>query len=83
MPRFFFHIDYGEHSQDREGTVLSDVWAARRSAVSLLGELLCDQGDRFWEKPNITITVEDSSEVVLWTVEAMGTASSRARAHEA
>lgn len=82
MDRFYFHIEYGQTFPDEEGTELPDIAAARNAAVSLLGEMLKDDGDKFWTKPNITITVTDASGLVLWTLETVGMASSAVnRAH--
>jgi hypothetical protein len=75
MERFFFHIEYGELSRDAEGTELANLAEARKAAVRFLGELLCDEGDQFWDKPNITITVEDVDGLVLWRIDTLGTAS--------
>lgn len=33
MPLFFFHIEGEVRFPDEEGSVLSDVWAARRAAL--------------------------------------------------
>lgn len=75
MDRYFFHIDYGERSRDMEGTLLPSLAAAQTAALELLGRLLIDEGDDFWGKPNISVVVEDSRGLVLWTVETIGHAS--------
>lgn len=72
MDRFFFHIDYGQHFRDSEGTAFPDLRAARGEAVRLLGELLRDEGDEFWTKPNVKVTVTDATGLVLWTLETSG-----------
>lgn len=75
MQRYFFHIDYGEPQPDAEGTLYPSLKAAREAAVLLFGEVLRDQGDAFWEKPNITLTVTDERGLVLWGLETVGSAS--------
>ncbi|WP_374468562.1 hypothetical protein [Phenylobacterium sp.] len=75
MQTFYFHVQYGEHSVDREGTELPSLQAAQRAAVELLGRMLIDEGDAFWSKPNITVTVEDARGLVLWSIETLGLAS--------
>lgn len=40
MPRFFFHLANGEHVLDERGLVLSDVEAARATAVASARSLL-------------------------------------------
>ena len=70
MGRYFFHIDYGETSLDIEGSELADLGAA----VNLVSELLRDEGDRFWAKPDLTVTVADAEGLVLWRIETVGSA---------
>lgn len=75
MSRYFFHIDYGELTRDEDGTLFPSHNAARAAAVNLLGELLRDEGDQFWGKPNVTITVADEAGVTLWTLTVEGESS--------
>lgn len=75
MQRYFFHVEHGELSRDAEGTLLPGLEQARRAAASLLGELLRDGAARFWTAPQITITVEDETGLVLWTIDTVGTAA--------
>lgn len=58
MPRFFFHTHDGEEITDREGLELPSAAEARQEAARLLGELLRDRPDAFWERGVITVTVE-------------------------
>ena len=75
MQRFFFHIEHGELSRDKEGTLLPGLEQARTAAASLVGELLRDEAHGFWGKPQITVTVEDEHGLVLWTIDTVGTVS--------
>lgn len=75
MERFFFRVEDGESGRDGEGTLLESPEAARSSAVHLLGEVLREHGDRFWAKPDITVTVTDSAGLILWSIAAIGTTS--------
>lgn len=75
MKRYFFHIQYGELFRDGEGTLLPDLKAAQRNAAELLGRMLIDESDSFWDKPNITVTVTDQHDLVLWSLETMGVGS--------
>jgi len=72
VERYFFHIDYGEFSRDSEGTSLPNLRAARGAAVQLLGEILRDAGDEFWAKPDLIVTVTDSTDLTLWTLPVSG-----------
>jgi hypothetical protein len=42
MPRFYFHIEDGRRIEDKEGTVLPDVKAARVEAIASGGTMLRD-----------------------------------------
>lgn len=75
MERYFFHIDFGEQSHDEEGTLLPHLGAARDAAVQLLGRLLIDDGDSFWDKPEATVIVTDAEGLVLWSIKTVGFAS--------
>ena len=72
MDRFFFHIDYGETTRDDVGTELPNLQAARSAAVELVGEMLRDQRDQFWAKPDLTVTVADARNLTLWTLTVTG-----------
>ncbi len=72
MELYFFHVEYGEYFQDLSGTPLPSPTAARSAAVSLLGEILRDESDRFWSKPEVTVTVTDSKGLTLWTLSTSG-----------
>lgn len=78
MARYFFHIDYGEYIPDMEGVVLPSANAARAEAAALVSRLLGDEGDRFWAKPNIRITVTDEWGLSLWSIETRGFETSTA-----
>ena len=40
MPRFYFHVEDDRTTHDQEGTVLPDIEAARREAITVAGEML-------------------------------------------
>jgi hypothetical protein len=79
MDRFFFHIELGGYDTDEEGTEYANLGEARAAAVSLLGEILRDKGDAFWEKPQASVTVTDKKGVVLWKIETVGSEAAAAR----
>ena len=43
MERYFFHLFDDIETRDEEGMVLPDVAAARRHALSVAREMMCDQ----------------------------------------
>jgi hypothetical protein len=77
--RFYFHVDHGAYDQDLVGTVLADAAAARSEAVQLIGRLLADDGDAFWEKPTLSVVVTDEWGLRLWTIYVAGTPSAVTR----
>jgi hypothetical protein len=61
MPRYFFHsLEGNETFEDPEGTVLSDLAAARRYALIAARELLADS-IRFDRLPPDAIIIADQS----------------------
>ncbi len=78
MERFFFHIHYGERSEDREGASFASLDGARNAAVVLLGELLRGEADGFWSRPDITIEVTNAKGLVLWSLRTVGSESGAA-----
>ena len=65
MERFYFDIEDGGTSRDKDGTELSDLKGVRRNALQLLGQELCDRGASFWEDQELRLTVRDSNDLVL------------------
>jgi hypothetical protein len=50
MPRFYFHVEDDRTTHDQEGTVLPDIEAARREAITVAGEMLRNgSGHVVWE----------------------------------
>ena len=75
MDRYFFRIEYGEVTEDVIGIDLPNVAAASASAVQLASEILKDEGDGFWTKPDLTVTVTDAGNLTLWTLSITGRAA--------
>jgi len=73
--RYFFHLHYGEYTPDVEGSEFESAQEARDSALRYLSELLRDQGHRFWEPSQVTITVTDEWNLMLWQLDLKGMAS--------
>ena len=59
MPRYFFNVQDGQSSPDREGTELPDLETARAEAVRLSGEVLRDAGVKYWDHPAWRLHVGD------------------------
>jgi hypothetical protein len=69
MPRYFFTTSNGHCIPDEDGSELPDLITARLEAIKLVGELLQNFPDRFWETGVFRLTVADAERVTLFTVE--------------
>jgi hypothetical protein len=73
MPRFHFHTEDGCVYPDEEGIELATVTEARRQAARMLGEMLKEQPDKFWEDGGLKLTVTDHRGLVLFVLDASAT----------
>lgn len=51
---------------------LSNAGAARDQAVIYLGEILKDEDGRFWDEPDLCITVQDATGLTLFILDVTG-----------
>ena len=68
MPRYFFNLQDGRSTPDREGTELADIETARAEAVRLSGEILRDIGATYWDHPEWRLDVLDESGRTLFSL---------------
>jgi hypothetical protein len=68
MPRYHFNIHDGVSSLDEDGTELPDIDAARRQAAQLMGQLLRDDPDMFWNGEEWRLDVTDDRGLVLFSL---------------
>lgn len=68
MPRYYFNIHDGSSSLDENGTELVDIDAARRQAAQLMGEMLCDDPDAFWNSEEWHLDVTDERGLILFSL---------------
>lgn len=61
MPTYHFHTEDGRRMEDEEGTHLPSDDAARFEAVRVLGELLREKPELFWDHERFTVTVVDEA----------------------
>jgi hypothetical protein len=61
MPRYFFHVADGADMPDHEGTVLSGIPAARDEAIRTAGEIIKDEGGKFWNGAEWEMTVKNEA----------------------
>jgi hypothetical protein len=66
MPKYFFNAVDGRPLPDEDGSELPDMDAVRRKATLVLGELLKEQPDDFWDTGRLRLeVVDEAGEVVL------------------
>ena len=68
MPRYFFDVRDGTYYPDEIGSELPGLAAARSAAVTFAGELLRDQGDKFWAGEEWKVEVKDETGLILFTL---------------
>ena len=73
MPRYFFDIIDGEEHPDLQGSVHTDLAAARIEAVRYSAEVLKKMPERFWHSELWTMSVFDQDRVRLFTLKFLAT----------
>lgn len=68
MPRYYFTTSNGRCVPDEEGSELPNQGVARVEAIKLVGELLQNFPEQFWETGAFTLTVENGDRVTLFTL---------------
>ena len=68
MSSFFFDLTGGPVAE----TDLPNVHEAKREATRYLGEVIRDQGEKFWVTGDLILTVSDENGLVLFTLEVVG-----------
>lgn len=69
MRRYFFHTEDGVRIEDDEGTPLPSDAAARLEAVRIMGELLRERPQAFWDHRTFRVTVADDAGRLLVTLD--------------
>jgi len=69
MPRYFFHVHEHSEVRDDHGIELSDVDAAKRHGVMMLGQILHDEPQTFWASDRIEVTATTHDGDILFTLE--------------
>ena len=65
MPRYYFHIENGVTIMDMLGTDLAGDVEARDEAVKTAGEMMKDQGARFWSGTEWSMLVMNTARSVV------------------
>jgi hypothetical protein len=75
MARYYFDLEDGQSGRDEEGTALPTLKSMRVAAVEMLGQVLRDRSDTFWDGPDLMLTVRDEKDLVLVRLTVFGTLS--------
>lgn len=73
MGRYFFDIEETQTGRDEEGSSVADAHELRSMAVELLGQILQDKGESFWENPDLRLRVRDERNNVHLRMAVSGT----------
>lgn len=71
MPRYFFDVQDGKSFPDHDGCELPDLDAARIEAVRLLGGMLRDEAETFWDGDDWRMSVCGVDRMELFTIQFM------------
>ena len=73
MQRYYFDIEDGRDSPDRDGTEIATLQGVRRAAVEFLGQMLCDRSATFWDHSELRLTVRTQDDRRLLRLTVLGT----------
>lgn len=68
MPRYYFNVYDGVSSPDQDGTELADLAGAKIAALRLMGQLLNDDPDSFWNNHQWRLDVTNDAGLTLFTL---------------
>ena len=68
MPRYFFNVYDGYSELDTDGTELPDIYTAQSEAIRLSGEILREEGGRFWNNTEWKLEVADENGTILFVL---------------
>ena len=66
MPLYFFNVYDGYSKPDTDGTDLPDIYTAQSEAIRLSGEILREEGGKFWNNTEWRLEVTNASGTVLF-----------------
>ena len=69
MSRYFFHVEDGVFTRDRDGMELLDDAAAKVEAVRRTGECLAARPQEFWETQRWRILIAPEDKPALFGIE--------------
>jgi len=71
MPKYFFHVHDGQSFPDQQGTDLANLTAAQLEAVQLMGQMMKDDSQAFWNGEDWRVQVTDEGDMTLFTLHFM------------
>jgi hypothetical protein len=72
VPLYFFHLRDAAFIKDETGTELPDDASARTEAVRLVGEIVRDKAEAFWNDGRWSVEVQDAGGGVVATLDVLG-----------
>ena len=69
LPGFDFHLMHHVEVRDEAGVELDDLHAARRHAVKLIAEVLCNEPEQIWKSGVYRVTIANERDLLLLSVE--------------
>jgi hypothetical protein len=75
MPIYYFNIEDGQAPIPCNGAELKNLSAAKCEAVKMMGRLICDAGEGFWNDAEWRMTVSDENRLTLFQLHFLGTES--------
>jgi hypothetical protein len=71
VPTFYFNLS--DSCPDSDGHHFENVSVAKCEAAKMLGKILCDESEGFWDNAAWTLTVTDETRLTLFQLHIMGT----------
>lgn len=69
MARYFFHTEDGQSVLDGEGSEFASVTEAKIEAVRMMGEVLRDRAEHFWDDQALKMIVTNAEGLILFVLD--------------
>lgn len=79
MARFYFHTETDVRTTDTEGHECASYSDARREAIKTCGQMMQDAPEVFWGSRPWSVSVTDSTGLILWEIYLDGQTSAAGR----
>ena len=79
MPIYHFNVEDGQIPIPCDGAELKNLAAAKCEAVRMMGQLVCDADETFWDHAGWRMVVSDKTGLTLFELFIVGTEAAAAR----